>query len=343
MRLRKYFAACTMAVAALGATVAVTSVAPASAADPAVLKFGSFTPPKAKYLQKITIPWLRRMEADSAGTLKFQEFWGGALIRSPRKQWEGLMNGIQDASQVLPSYTAKLFPDFGFFDLPLLFHGVGSEEASTVGWKMFERGLIGGLDEVHVLALYSNDNGGLHFNRKIETLDGIKGFKVRVPGPKQAAVVQELGLVPVGMGTPQVAGALNRGVIQGTLTGWSALNTFRITPLIKTHLDLPLGVRSFFIAVRKVAYDKLPAKAKESIAKHRGLAISLALGRFYENEGQEMRTKTGDRNTIPVSAEQRKQLQLRLRKFHDVWVKSVVDGEKKYAAIQEILAEVRKK
>ncbi len=56
-----------------------------------------------------------------------------------------------------------------------------------------------------------------------------------------------------------------------------------------------------------------------------------------------MRTKTGGRNTIPVSAEQRKQLQLRLRKFHDVWVKSVVDGEKKYAAIQEILAEVRKK
>ena len=342
MRLRKYFVACTMAVAALGATVAVTSVAPASAADPAVLKFGSFTPPKAKYLQTITIPWLRRMEADSAGTLKFQEFWGGALIRSPRKQWEGLMNGIQDASQILPSYTAKLFPDFGFFDLPLLFQGVGSVEATTVGWKMFERGLIGGLDEVHVLALYSNDNGGLHFNRKIETLDGIKGFKVRVPGPKQAAVVKELGLVPVGMGTPQVAGALNRGVIQGTLTGWSAINIFRITPLIKTHLDLPLGVRSFFIAIRNVAYNKLPAKAKASIAKHRGLEISLALGRFYQNDGHNMRTKTEDRNTIPVSAEQMKQLETRLRKFHDEWAKSVPDGAKKYAAIREILADIRK-
>ena len=168
---------------AIGMAAAATTSS--RAADPAVLKFGSFTPPKAGYLQQITKPWLRKMEADSAGTLKFQEFWGGALIRSPRKQWEGLMNGIQDVSQVLPSYTAKLFPDFTFFDLPLLFDDTGAEEASIVGWKMFERGLIGGLEKVHVMTLYANDNGGLHFNRKIETLDGIKGLKVRVPGPKQ--------------------------------------------------------------------------------------------------------------------------------------------------------------
>ena len=71
-------------------------------------------------------------------------------------------------------------------------------------------------------------------------------------------MVKELGSVPVGTGTPQVS--LNRGVIQGALTGWSAINTFRITPSIKSHLDLPMGVRSFFIAVRKRIYDKLPEK-----------------------------------------------------------------------------------
>ena len=102
----------------LGAVAVAASIGTgAAAAEPAVVKIGSFTPPKSAFLTKITIPWLRKMERDSEGTLKFQEFWGGALIRSPRKQWEGLMNGIQDASSILPSYTSKLFPDFTFFDL----------------------------------------------------------------------------------------------------------------------------------------------------------------------------------------------------------------------------------
>ena len=65
---------------------------------------------------------------------------------------------------------------------------------------MFESGLIDVGDKVHVVAVYSNDNGGLHFNRKISSLGNLKGLKVRVPGPGQARVLKALGLVPVGMG-----------------------------------------------------------------------------------------------------------------------------------------------
>lgn len=326
-----------IAAAALAAGISVT----ASAAGPAVVKIGSFTPPKAAHLVKVIKPWLRTIEKDSDGTLKFQEFWGGALIRSPRKQWEGVLNGIQDASTIIPAYTSKLFPDFTIFALPFLFRGTGSEEASTAGWKMHERNMLGGLEKVRVLAVYTNDNGGLHFNRTIKSLDEVKGLKVRVPGPAQAAVVKKLGLVPVGMGTPQVAESLNRGVIQGTLTGWSAINTFRITPLIKTHLDLPMGVRAFFIGIRKEAYAKLPSKARASMDKHSGLGISLALGRFYEGEGADMRAHTKNRTTIPVSAAKMKELHQVFKPFHDEWIANHKDGAKKYEAMQEILAKIR--
>ncbi len=99
----------------LGAIAVAASIGTgANAAGPTVIKIGSFTPPKAKFLNTIVIPWLRKVEADSEGTVKFREFWGGALIRSPRKQWEGLNNGIQDASTIIPAYTSKLFPDFTY-------------------------------------------------------------------------------------------------------------------------------------------------------------------------------------------------------------------------------------
>ena len=150
------------------------------------IKIGSFTPPKAGYLRTITIPFLRQVEKDSAGEIKFQEFWGGALIRSPRKQWEGMLNGIQDATQVLPSYTAKLFPDFGIFALPFMFEKTGTMEATIAGWRMYEKGLLGGFDKMHAFAVYTNDNSGLHLGREITSLDQIKGLKFRAPGGTEA-------------------------------------------------------------------------------------------------------------------------------------------------------------
>jgi TRAP-type C4-dicarboxylate transport system substrate-binding protein len=331
----------TFGAAILGVAVAGALSSAAVAADPAVVKMGSFTPPKAGYLNDITIPWMRQVEKDSAGTLKFQEFWGGALIRSPRKQWEGLVNGIQDATTVLPDYTAKLFPDYGILALPFLFHDVGSKEASIVGWKMHERGMLGGTEKAHVVAVYTNDNSGLHFAKTVKSLDDIKGLKVRVPGPEQADVLKEFGLVPVGMGAPQIAESLNRGVIQGTLMGWSAINTFRITPLTKSHVNLPLGVRSFFVALRKDVYDGLPAKARAAIDKNSGLAFSLKYGEYYEKEGLRMRTHTAGRNVVTVSEAEEKELAKKFKPFHDAWIKNTPDGAKKYKVLQEILASVR--
>ena len=327
---------------ALG-TVAVAALinTGANAAGPTIIKMGSYTPPKSGHLNKIIIPWLRKVEADSAGTVKFQEFWGGALIRSPRKQWEGMLNGIQDATTVMPAYTQKLFPDFTFYSLPFLFQGTGSIEGTLVGWKMFESGLIDVGDKVHVVAVYSNDNGGLHFNRKISSLGDLKGLKVRVPGPGQARVLKVLELVPVGMGARQVAESLNRGVIQGALMGWSAIKIFRVTPLLKSHVDLPLGTRSFFIGIHKRVYDKLPRAGKAAVDKNAGLDFSMQLGKYYERDGNKMRTKSGQRNVVTPNAADQGELFKKFKPFHDRWQQNVKDGVKKYQAIQAILAKHR--
>jgi TRAP-type C4-dicarboxylate transport system substrate-binding protein len=329
-----------LSTAAAAAVAASVGAGPAMA-EPTVIKIGSFTPPKAGHVVNVIQPWLRKIEADSAGTIKFQEFWGGALIRSPRKQWEGMLNGIQDASTIIPAYTSKLFPDFTFYSLPFLFRGTGSVEGTVVGWKMHERGLLGGLDQVHVASVYSNDNGGLHFNREITSLDQLKGLKVRVPGPGQAAVVKELGLVPVGMGARQVAESINRGVIQGTLMGWSAIGIFRITPLLKSHVDLPMGSRGFFVGIHKRVYDKLPRAGKEAIAKNEGLDFSLQMGTYYERDGDRMRTKTQGRHVVRPDAAAQKELFKKFKPFHDAWIQDTKDGAKKYQAIQEILAKHR--
>ena len=113
----------------------------AVSAETVTLKIGSHTPGKSNHIRNGLIPWCRAVEKDSGGTLKFQEFWGGQLSRSPAKQYELLINGIQDATTVLPSYTQELFPDFSLFSLPYLFRNAA--EGSVAMWRMYEKGLLG--------------------------------------------------------------------------------------------------------------------------------------------------------------------------------------------------------
>ncbi len=326
----------------IGAAALLLCTGPLQAANPVTVKIGSFTPPTAAYLKDIIIPFLRAAEKDSAGGLQFKEFWGGALIRSPRKQWEGVLNKIQDASQVLPAYTPKLFPDFTIFALPYMFQGTGSAEASVAIWKMYQQGLLGGLEKAEVLAVYTNDNSGIHLNRKITSLDGIKGLKFRVPGKAEADVVKKLGGTPVGMSIRQVAESLNRGVIQGALAGWSALGTFRITPLIKTHIDLPLGVRTFIIVMHRDVYKQLSQKSKDALARHGGLTLTRAMGNYYENDGRNLRTDPGERTIVRPSKEENEKLFNQIFKaYHDQWIANQEDGRKKYDALQKILKDIR--
>ena len=328
-------------VGAIGAA-AMLATTPSLAADPVTVKIGSFTPPKAAYLQKIIIPFLRTVEKDSGGEIAFKEFWGGALIRSPRKQWEGVMNKIQDAAQVLPAYTPKLFPDFTIFALPYTFRNTGSAEAAVAIWRMHEQGHLGGLEKVHVFGVYTNDNSGMHLNRKISSLADIKGLKFRVPGKAEADVVKKLGGTPVGMSIRQVAESLNRGVIQGALAGWSALGTFRITPLIKSHIDIPLGVRTFILAVHKDVYNKLGSKARDALARHGGLKLSKAMGNYYEADGRRLRADPGERTVVRLSQKDHDRLYNDIFKaYHTEWIAKNKDGQRKYAALQAILKDLR--
>lgn len=330
----------TLAIA-LGAGLAFAAAD--VSAETATIKIGSFAPPKSFAVREGTKPWMAAVLRDAGGTLKFQEFWGGALSRSPRKQYELMMNGIQDASPILPSYTQKLFPDFTVFSLPYLFRS--SEEASVAAWRLYESGNLAGLEKVYVAGVYTNDNGGMHFAVKIKSVAEIKGKKMRAAGPGEAAVIKAMGGIPVGMSITQVAESLNRGVIQGTLNGWSALGSFRITPLIKSHVDQPFGVRSFFLGINKKVYDKLPAKAKQAIQKNSGLAYSRRFGQLNGGRGVTFRRKAKEdpkRNVLTPTPAEYKAQAAKFQAFHERWKAASPDRAKKYKALQAILADIRK-
>ncbi len=328
-----------LAYVATGLLMAATSMPLTAYAEQAMLRVGSRTPPKSFTVKKGYAPWLRQVEKDSNGTLKFQEFWGGSIERSLKKQYEAMMAGLQDAGPIIPSYTAALFPDFSLLALPFMFNS--AVEGSEAAWRFYKTGLLRGLDDVYVAAVFTNDNGGLHFRDKLTSIDQVKGAKIRAAGPTEAKAIRAVGGSPVSMGMGQVTGALNRGVIKGLLSGYSALRTFRVEPLLKSHVDLPMGVRVFFFGINKKKYDALPPAAKAAIDKNSGLSFSRHMGEQNAASSKIARANAKKKSFIAPKGAELEAMRKRFKGIHDDWIKATPDGQKKYDALQKILAEIR--
>ncbi len=314
---------------------------PSGAAAQTSLTFGSTLPLFGAGMTDIVVPWMRAIEGDSGGTVKFKEFYGGQLIQNPAKEYDAVINGITDATILVTPFTQQVFPDSSIFALPSVVQS--AVEAADGGWKMHEAGLLRGMDKLYVAAVYSNDPGAIHFAKKQTSLDQMKGLKIRVSGPAEAALVQALGGAPVGMNVMEAAEGLSRGLYDGTLNGWGANSSYRITPVLKSHFDLSLGVRQFLLVISRSAYDALPDKAKRAVDKNSGLDLSLRLGKALDAEGIKERAEAREKGAmVALSDADKAKLDGIFKPVIDKWIADTPDGAKKMAFLQQRLVEFRK-
>jgi TRAP-type C4-dicarboxylate transport system substrate-binding protein len=320
--------------------VGILAFAAGAASAQTTIKFSTALPRFGPAGDDGLVPWMRAIEQESGGTVKFREFWGGQLVPNPVKEYDALVNGICDMTVITTSFVGQQFPDMHLFEIPNVVRN--ASEAATGGWKMHEAGLLRGMDKIYTAAIFANDPGGVHLAKPITSLDQLKGLKVRVSGPAEADIVQALGAAPVGMNITDAAESLSRGVYDGTFNGWAADRSFRMTPLIKANIDLPLGVRIFVLAINKEVYGKLPPPAQQAIERHSGLDFSLHMSLAFEADGIAERVDAKKRGIIvPIDDQTRQRLDAAFAAMREKWIAATPDGAKKYAFLQSVLADYK--
>lgn len=117
---------------------------------------------------------------------------------------------------------------------------------------------------IEVLAIYHYPQQVLWSRKKLTAFSDIKDLKIRVSSPQQAAFIKAFGGVPVTLGTPEVAPALQRGVVDGAITAstgggsiWKDLltHTYRLGPNFFTS----------FIIVNKDEFDALDKPVQKKL------------------------------------------------------------------------------
>jgi len=106
-----------------------------------------------------------------------------------------------------------------------------------------------------VLASYTYPMQFMWGRKKIESLDDIKGLKLRVAQPEQGEFVRRFGGTSITMSAPEVPSALDRGVVDGIFT--AGVGAVLWKDLLKYGYVLIVNVNNSYFIANTDAYSKL--------------------------------------------------------------------------------------
>jgi TRAP-type transport system periplasmic protein len=324
----------------LAVALASSLASPALAQDS--IKVGSFVPEQSTGVAKVIKPWLEAVQAEAGDSVRMQPFWGGTLGKDPFKQFELVQNGVADVTWVLPGYTSGQFPEMGLFELPFLFRT--AQEASLVGWKLNEMGLLTGFDGVHVVGFFAAEPNALFMKDAVGGLEGLSNLKIRSAGAIQAKWLESLGAAPQTLSSAEFNEGLSRGTVDGAIQGWTGMKTFKSLPLVSEAIEVPAGAIPFLLLMNARKWDSLPPALQEIVMKHGGAAFAQAGGDAYAGAGEEIRKEVEAEGRIALVVPTEAQMAAygeAVKPIHDAWIAATPNGQAVYDAALDLLAEMR--
>jgi TRAP-type C4-dicarboxylate transport system substrate-binding protein len=259
---QKGFNASVIFVILITLAFVLCTVLPVAAADkPAKLKFAYWMSTKHS-LHPVFEKYANEVKALTNGRVDITLYPGGAL-GGPREQWDMAVGGIADISFFMPGYTAGRFPLTSVFDLPLLLGGTSTVN-TAIAQPVFEKYLEQEYKDAKILFFFVSEPFTFHTSKKqINSMADVKGLKFRSSGAVQSAMVKGLGGSPVTLPITEVYTSLEKGVIDGVVTAFTAMVGYRLWDVVKYSINANLTATPMVVAMNKKTWESLPADVQQ--------------------------------------------------------------------------------
>ncbi|MFC3851910.1 TRAP transporter substrate-binding protein [Salinispirillum marinum] len=261
------------------------------------LKLAHFVPPAHVVTSAVVEPFKRAVEADSNGELTVRVYPGGELGAGPMEQYVRALQGVADITWGLAGYTSSQFRRSMIVELP------GAIPEGMTGydmiWNAFDTSLRGEFPGTKPLALWvSEPNVFIMKDREVRSPEDLRGLKIRVSGAVAGEFVRTMGGTPVQMAAGEMYNALQTGLIDGIITGASAITDFKLDEVANSYtIGAPLGNILFYLVMNQRKYDSLSAEHRAIIDRHSGRVLSQS--------GEETWNALADRTLEMVRADNR--------------------------------------
>jgi TRAP-type C4-dicarboxylate transport system substrate-binding protein len=257
-----------------------------------------------------------------------------AALAKPDGQYDLIKNGVRDLVWHVPAYTKGRFDMLAAGEIPFLCPS--ASVCSTAVWKWYNKHGLADKEftDTKLLNVFVHGPGTIHTRKPAKTLEELKGIKLRAGGAG-VPISQALGMSAISAPATEAHEMLSRGTIDGVLFPYEALDSFRLTEVLKAHLEVPGGLytATFVIVMNKDAFAKLTPANQAAIIKASGEAGSALFGKAWDAADARAREGAKKRgNTIQTLAPAELERWRPMLKFvRDDWLKKAkgrgLDGE----------------
>lgn len=275
--------------AAAGALIAAPAIVRPASAQAVTLRLHHFLGAQSNGQANMLAPWADKIAADSQGRLKIEIFPSMQLGGTPPQLYNQARDGVVDIVWTLPGYTPGRFPITETLELPFIASDRGLVNA-LAAQEFADAHLAEETKEVKLLSYWAHDAGLIHATKQVNTMEDLRGLKLRSPARLTGEALRALGATPVNMPVPQVSESLAQKVIDGAVIPWEVVPAVRVHELVKFHTAIPgtptLYTASFFLAMNKAKFDGLPAELRQVIDRNSGAAFARLAGNMWDAEAK---------------------------------------------------------
>lgn len=259
------FAAC---LAVIGTLALVASAPLPAVADPIELKLSFFGSEQgATFLAGIK-PFVDAVNNDGKGLVNIRVYANGALGRLAAQQPQLLLDSGADMAFLVPGQTPYRFPDNALLELPGMFES--AREGTLVYTRLIAEKALRGYDDFLVIGAYTPAPNVIHSRKPTESIEALKGQKIRANNPIEADALAGLGATPTVLEMQKVAPAIQAGAIDGTTSNPFSMYEFGIPPVAPYHFLLRLGTAPLVLVMSRKRLASLPQEVQTVIGKYSG-------------------------------------------------------------------------
>jgi TRAP-type C4-dicarboxylate transport system substrate-binding protein len=218
--------------------------------------------------------------------VKITIYPGGALSTAVQL-YDTVSTGVADMAWFLQGYTPGKFPLTSVMELP--FMATSSEIGSQAMWDLYEDSpeMQAEYANVKVLSMWVVDPGQLMTSGSVvRTIDDIKGLKLRIGSDTLKPTAEALGAVPILMAVNELYDSLQKGVVDGTLLGTSAIRTFKLADVLDGLTMGNFFVNVHALGINKDSWAKISEDDQNAIMDLAGKRLAKITGMKFDSEGK---------------------------------------------------------
>lgn len=244
------------------------------------LRVATYVPPISHIGQTVGW-WTAELGKRTGGRVKATAYYSEILGKGP-----DFLNMLNSGTANVTVYPAVAIP--GRFpitelvtDTPML-RGIMKAEEELMN-RLLSAGMLKEYDGLKVMSWFPIDPMLLFTNKKVTTLEDLKGLKIRARGRASSLLSERLGTVPVSLEVGELYMALERGSVDGVLTCMSAYMPFKLNEICNYTLDEPLlgGMPPMLMSGR--TWNSLPQDIQVTIEQ-----LNKELSTVFYNKSMEV-------------------------------------------------------